>query len=232
MLKYFLLATLTCAVGYLGLSKFGSPFATPTNGWERKAALETPWRMSRLSSQTNQIADWPPVDGKRFPQVELFDHNGRPFELGSLRGKPTVIEFISMSCAGCQAFAGGNKFGPYGELAVQGNLESFDTYFRQYAGFDLDSGQVNFVVAVVYNDKLKCPSAEDLRNWRSHFRLEHPNMHIVSGPNLASGTTFKMIPGFMLLDKNLVVLFDSTGHQPKHNLYSELLPAIPNLLKN
>jgi len=231
MTKILLAVALTCAAGFLAASKFGSPFATPKNGWERKAALETPWTMSQLSSKANTISDWPPVDGKLFPQVELFDHTGKPFDLRSLRGKPTIIEFISMSCAGCQAFAGGNQLGPYGDLASQPNLQSFESYFRRYAGFGLNSGKVNYVVAVVYNDKLQSPDAKDLSDWRSHFQLDQPYTHIVSGPDLASGETFRMIPGFMLLDMNQVVLFDSTGHHPKHNLYTELLPGVRDLFE-
>ena len=214
------------------LSEYVSPFAKPANGWERKAALETPRAMSRIATATNQIPNWPPVDGKPFPEIELFDHLGLPFDFRGLGGKPTVIEFISMTCAGCQALAGGNKFGPYGDLAVQPNLESFDVYFRQHAGFDLHSGDVNYVVAVVYNDKLQNPTAEDLNRWRNHFQLDHQNTHIVGGPKLASAATFRMIPGFMLLDEDLVVLFDSTGHQPKHDLYRELLPALSKMARS
>ena len=58
-----------------------------------------------------------------------------------------------MTCAGCQAFAGGNEFGPYGGLASQPNLLSFEKYFQQYTGLDLYSGEVNYVVVIVYNDK-------------------------------------------------------------------------------
>ena len=231
--QFILCATLmTAPVLYVVMNQPGSLLSTPTTGWERKAVLETPRRMSQLASQPNQIPNWPPIDGQVFPEVELFDHRGQPFNLNSLCGKPTVLEFISMSCAGCQAFAGGNQFGPYGHLAVQPNLKSFDKYFQQYAGFDLHSGDVNYVVVVVYNDKLAPPTARDLSHWRKHFELKHQNTYIVSGQKLASETTFRMIPGFMLLDKNRVVRFDSTGHQPKHNLYSELLPAIQEMLND
>lgn len=224
---------LSCVAGYLAISKFGSPFGSaPTNGWERKAALETPWQMSKLASKSNSLADWPPAVGKPFPQFELFDHTGKHFSMASLRGKPTIVEFISMSCAGCQAFAGGNQHGPYAKLASQPNLESFETYFRRYAGSDLHAGDVNFVIAVVYNDTLQTPTVQDLNGWRSHFQLDkNDNTFVVSSRDLASGETFKMIPGFMLLDHGQTVLFDSTGHQPVHNLYTDLLPAVPALLR-
>ena len=234
MFKTTLLAVLLTGIaGYLAIQKFGSPFAAaPKNGWERKAALETPWKMSQLTSKRNTIANWPPTIGKPFPQFDLFNHNDRSFSFESLRGKPTVIEFISMTCAGCQAFSGGNEHGAYGGLASQPNLESFETYFRQYAGFDLHSGEVNFVVVVVYNDKLQSPTAKDLNDWRNHFKMyEHKNVHVISSTDLASGVTYKMVPGFMLLDQNQNVVFDSTGHQPKHNLYTELLPGVKSLLR-
>jgi hypothetical protein len=234
MFKSVLLAVvLTCVAGYLAISKFGSPYAAePKNGRERKAALETPWWISQLASARNTLSNWPPVVGKTFPQFELFDHTGERFSMASLRGKPTIVEFISMSCAGCQAFAGGNEFGPFRGLASQVNLETFETYVRQYSGVDLNSGKVNFVIAVVYIDKLKAPTTQDLSDWRSHFQLgRHGNTFIVSSSDLANGASFKMIPGFMLLDQNQVVLFDSTGHHPTHNLYTELLPAVPTLLK-
>lgn len=231
--QFILCATLMAGpVLYVVMTQPGSPLSTPKTGRERKAALETPQRMSQLASQANQIPNWPPVAGQIFPEVELFDHHGQSFELSSLLGKPTVIEFISMTCAGCQAFAGGNQFGPYGDLAVQPNLESFDKYYQQYTGFDLHSGELNYVVVVVYNDKLTTPTPQDLTQWRNHFQLNQQNTYIISGQKLASERTFKMIPGFMLLDENQVVQFDSTGRQPKHNLYSELLPAVPKMLNN
>lgn len=228
----FLAFALTFLAGYFAISNFSAPVSgTLGNGWERKAALESPRQMSQLATEPNTIQNWPPVVGKRFPQFDLFDHTGKPFKISSLRGKPTVIEFISMTCAGCQAFAGGKEFGPYGGLASQPNLESFETYFRQIAGFDLHSGKVNFVVAVAYNDKLRSPTSQDLSDWRNHFHMDkHENTFIVSSPELSSGVTFRMIPGFLLLDSNQDVLFDSTGHHPTHNLYTELLPAVPRLL--
>ena len=234
MLRISILGILLGIAGFFAMEKFGSPFAgEPKDGWERKARLETPWRMSQLASKKNALSDWPPVCGKPFPQFDLFDHADKRFNFDNLRGKPTVIEFISMTCAGCQAFSGGNEFEPYGGLASQSNLESFETYFQRYTdGLDLYSGEVNYVVVVVYNDKLESPTAQDLSDWRTHFHIDrHDNAHVVSSAELASGDTLKMIPGFMLLDRNQTIVFDSTGHSPKHNLYSELLPGVRSLLR-
>ena len=233
MLRITILMLLIGVGSGLAMVKFGSPFPVgPQTGWERKSSLETPWRMSRLASQKNRLTNWPPVCGNRFPKFDLFDHADNRFSFDGLRGKPTVIEFISMTCAGCQAFAGGKEYGPYGGLASQANLESFGTYFHRYAGLDLYSGAVNFVVVVVYNDKLQSPTAQDLSDWRDHFHMErHENTYVVSSSELASGDSFKMIPGFMLLDRDQTVVYDSTGHQPKHDLYTELLPGVKKLVR-
>ena len=234
MLRISILGILVGIAGFFAMEKFGSPFAgEPKDGWERKARLETPWRMSQMASKKSALSDWPPVCGKAFPQFDLFDHADKRFSFDNLRGKPTVIEFISMTCAGCQAFSGGNEFGPYGGLASQSNLESFETYFQRYTdGLDLYSGEVNYVVVVVYNDKLESPTAQDLSDWRTHFHIDvHDNAHVVSSAELASGDTLKMIPGFMLLDRDQTIVFDSTGHSPKHDLYTELLPGVRALLR-
>jgi hypothetical protein len=39
-----------------------------------------------------------------------------------------------------------------------------------------------------------------------------------------------MIPGFQLIDADFVLRFDASGHHPKHDLWRELLPAVPSLI--
>jgi len=41
-----------------------------------------------------------------------------------------------------------------------------------------------------------------------------------------------MIPGFFLIDKDFILRSDSTGHRPKHNLYTQLLPELSVLLQS
>lgn len=188
--------------------------------------------MTELASAAVSISNWPPVDGKAFPSVQLFDHLGREFSLSGLEDRPTLIEYVAMSCAGCQAFAGGNKHGAFGGFATQANLDSIDEYFKQYTGHELHSSDINFVQLIVYNLDLKTPSTEDLAKWRKHFELDQSNSYVVHGGHaLANKASFNMIPGFQLLDRNQKVLFDSTGHQPKHDLYRELLPAMKKMLE-
>jgi len=231
---------LLIAVAFVVVLSAGVFFINPSSpqqdqvktGWEKKAELETGNRMSRLASAENRVANWPPVLGQRFPHVDLFDHTGNKFSFESLAGKPTVIEFIAMSCAGCQAFAGGNKYGGFEGFATQSNLQSFESYFEQYTGYHLSSADINFVQIVFYDLQLESPSPAELAAWRKHFRLDRQaNSFVLSGGKaLANKISFAMIPGFMLLDTEQVVQYDSTGHQPQHDLYSQLLPAAKNML--
>jgi hypothetical protein len=39
-----------------------------------------------------------------------------------------------------------------------------------------------------------------------------------------------MIPGFQLIDRDFVLRYDASGHRPRHDLWRELMPAIPRLI--
>ena len=200
--------------------------------WERKAVLETPIRMCQIKWARNSVSNWPPQEGRKFPDVDLIDHHGRPFSIHSLAGKPVLVEFIAMSCAGCQAFSGGNRFGPFEKFASQKGLLSLEAYFERYTGHSMSTDRINVVQVVVYDLKLTHPNADDLAKWRTHFRLTSPNMHVVGGTKaLANSASFKMIPGFMLLDSDLNILLDSTGHSPKRDLYRDVLPKMKEMLR-
>lgn len=222
----------TLVAAFIFLNPLNKKDGIAKNGWERKAELETPTKMAGLAAAPVRVKKWPPVHGQRFPDVDLFDHEGKKFSIASLPDKPTLIEFIAMSCAGCQAFAGGNKYGGFEGFACQADLKSADEYFKQFTGHDLHSADINFVQIIFYDLQLESPSPEELAAWRKHFRLDrHPNTFVVSGGDaLANKASYAMIPGFLLLDANRVIQYDSTGHHPKHGFYTELLPAAKKML--
>ncbi len=205
------------------------------HGWAKKRAVETPLRMGALTHIPNTVKNWPPQLGSEFPKVRLFDHRGQLFDVETLRGKPTLIEFIAMTCAACQAWSGGHERGAFDDFAIQADLESIEKYFSRYTGgLSLFSDSLNFVQLIVYNTNLEAPTAPELEKWRAHFQFNtHPNTHVVTGGEaLRNRDSFFRTPGFLLLDKNLVIRFDALGHQPRHNLYTELLPAVPALLSS
>ena len=225
-LRVILLSILLTAAG-------GFLYLQVQDPWVRKAMLETADRMSDLAGTPNQVAGWPPEVNKPFPAVKFIDHNGAPFDLDSLKGKPTLVEIVAMSCAGCQAYSGGNRVGGYGGFPAQPDLQSIDEYFTCFTGgLDLHSDKINFVQIIIYNLKLEPAGPEELAAWRKHFQFDRsPNTVVLSGGKaLANQASFNMIPGFILLDKDLVVRFDATGHNPRHNVYTELLPAVRRMM--
>lgn len=218
-----LLLVIVCGIAY-------QLYADP---WRVKARLETPKRMTAISIQPNTLENWPPQLNMQFPKISLQDHTGNSFALDSLRGKPSLIEIVAMSCAGCQAFSRGNTKGGFGGFPAQDDLKSIDDYFREFTGgVRLDSGRVNFVQIIIYNLKLEPAQTSDVAAWRKHFELSRAsNWYVLTGgAALANQDSFKMVPGFLLLDKNLNLRYDATGHNPKHNLYTQLLPAVQKLL--
>lgn len=202
------------------------------SGWEKKRSVETEDRMAAISAMPNTDPDWPPVLGRAFPNGEYFDHRGAPFSFSALRGKPVLIEFIAMTCAGCQAWSGGGRYGAFENFAVQRGLDSIENYFAQYTGgLTLSGGELSFVQLVNYNIRLNSPTPQQLAAWRSHFHLTAPNYFVISGgERLRNSETFRRIPGFALLDRDGVMRFEALGHQPRHDLYRELLPAIRKMI--
>ncbi len=230
--KLFIPCIVLTVLAILYIQDNGDP-ANALSGFAKKAAIERPSRMQALAAVPNAMADWPPTAGKAFPAVALQDHNGQAFDLAKLKGKPTLVEFIAMTCAGCQAWSGGNKYGAYENLAVQKDLEDIETYFNTYTnGLKLHSGKVNFVQLIIYNIALEAPRPFELQAWRKHFRLDqYPNTYIITGgKDLCNQASFEKIPGFLLLDKNLIVRFEALGHSPRHDLYRQLLPGVRALL--
>jgi hypothetical protein len=209
-------------------------YAHETNPWQKKLNLETPHKMNELAIAENRLKNWPPELNSKFPELQLVDHTGSGFDLAKLAGKPTLVEIVAMSCAGCQAYSGGNKVGAYGGFPAQREIQSIEEYYERFTGgLKLFDGQVNFVQIIIYNLKLEPTGPEDLAKWRQHFGFDQrQNTYILSGGKaLANGASFKMIPGFFLLDKDLIVRFDATGHHPKHNVYTQLLPAVRAYLR-
>lgn len=177
---------------------------------------------------------WPPQLGQSYPDLSVINHRGEKIKLSSLKGKVILLEPIGMSCAGCQAFAGGNQVGGFGGLTPQKGLPSIDESVKKYAwGVSLDNPQIQVVQVLFYDLALNAPTAESARLWAEHFKSDkRANWQVVVPEHDMRGdATYQMIPGFQLIDKNFNLRFESSGHKPRHDLYKELIPGIAKLLR-
>ncbi len=194
-----------------------------------------------ISSITNQVAgsrldfDWPPKIDQPFPNIKLVSHAGEMVKLSDLRGKVILVEPIGMTCAACNAFSGAKLKGGYQGISYQQNLPPIESMLPQYAnGITLDDERLVLVQILLYDMQLKPPNAEDAKKWAEHFGLDKKNnVYVLAGDErYINKASYDMIPGFFLIDKDFILRSDSTGHNPKHNLYTQLLPKIPWLLKS
>ncbi len=176
---------------------------------------------------------WPPVVGQRYPDLDLIDQEGQAFKLSHLRGRVIVIEPTGMNCPACQAFSGAHKYGAYENNPVQEYVKSFKEIFPLYAkGLKLPSRDVVFVQLLLYDMTLGAPRPEDAAKWAKHFQISKRENHYVavSPFDLRSDASYKLIPGFQLIDKDFILRADSSGHNPKHDLYRQLIPFVPKLV--
>ena len=176
---------------------------------------------------------WPPRLNEPFPNLKLVSHTGQVVRLSDFKGKVVLVEPIGMTCAACNAFSGAGELGGYRNVAPQKGLPSIDKLVKRYGGGQsLDDERIVLVQLILYDMDLQAPSASDAKQWAEHFGFDRKdNVYVLAADQrFINQASYDMIPGFFLLDKDLVLRKDATGHKPKHKLFSELLAQIPNLL--
>ena len=144
-----------------------------------------------------------------------------------------LVEMIGMTCPACQGFSGAKKLGTFGGVDSDGGLTAIDELVPQYApGVSFPSDELVFVQILLFDMQMGAPTAGDARAWADHFHRDAAKHQYVlaGGPALHNQASYVMVPGFQLVDRDFVMRWDATGHNPRHNLYRELLPAIPKML--
>lgn len=197
------------------------------------------WRdqLSNLAGVEVDSADlpdpWPPVVGEVYPDLELVDHQGHEFRLSSLEGKIVILEPIGMNCPACQGFSGGNEVGGLGGFQPQRGALALERYLESYAPeVSLRDPDLVLLQLLLYDLEMRAPGADDARLWADHFPSDF-GRRIVAAPqrSLISQASYDLIPGFQLLDRERVLLSDSSGHQPRHSLTDHLFPRLTSALR-
>lgn len=171
---------------------------------------------------------WPPVIGQEYPDLSMHDRTGAVVQLSSFRGRVILLEPIGMSCPACQAFCGAHRKGPLGAVTPQKGLLSIEEYFAQYTGgVPLIHPRLAYIQLLLYSPTMSAPTAADVGAWADHFGNPYV---FAAGPELLGTASFNLIPGFQLIDRNFVLRLDSTGHHPRHNLFTDLLPRVADLM--
>lgn len=188
---------------------------------------------SSLNSLNKGISPWPPETGMSYPDLKLIGPDGETVSLSSFKGKVLVIEPVGMTCKACQAFSGAKELGSYGDIGFQGGTKSIEDYFPVYAkGVSLSDQRIAFIQILFYSLKMGAPTAEDARKWAKHFGFDQkPNFYVLAAPSdLLGNASYNLIPGLQLVDKDFILRYDAAGHTPRHNMWTELMPAVAEML--
>ncbi len=181
---------------------------------------------------------WPPKMNKPYPDFEMFDQEGKEFTFSSLKGKVIVVEYIDVSSPISQAQSGAGLFGPY----YGSSSSDIDKYAKPFAevlrkntgqGFVLPHDSIIELKIIVYGEGGGAGTRDDAQRWAEHFHLKKSDNVIVAVPkkDIRDERTDKIITGYQLVDKNLILRVDSAGPEPKHNLALTLVPLVPKLVR-
>jgi hypothetical protein len=194
-------------------------------------------RNSRDGESEQPIEGWPPLVGKRYPNLVLRDQTGQLSAIGDFQGKVILVELVGLTCKACHAFAGGNEPGKnrFRGIQPQPGLDSIERYATAYARLSLLHPDIVFVQLVLYGmDGRSPPTEEDVRAWASHFGMDRRQNQVVlvGDQRFISAETRKLIPGFHLIDQN-GILRAMSSNDPRHDrLHSSLLPKLASLVRN
>lgn len=216
----FLAVVLIGSTGYLGTHHGSQVFTAAHRG--RDAVLT--W--------SGHPPTWPPEKNRTYPDLELMDQEGTVTRLSDFKGKVILIEPVGIPCQACVAFAGGHECGAFQGIEPQADLESIDTYAKQFGQIHLDDERIVRVQLLLFNQAMQAPTQAEATDWAKHFRMRRTNNEIVlvATPSMATKASRDLIPGFQLIDKNFILRVNSTGTTPADNLYTKLLPQIRKLL--
>ncbi|MBC8354239.1 MAG: hypothetical protein H8E66_19775 [Planctomycetes bacterium] len=216
----FLAVVLIGSTGYLG-THHGSQVVTIVHRG-RDAALT--W--------SGKPPAWPPEKNRTYPDIELVDQEGNVTRLSDFKGKVILVEPIGIPCEACIAFSGGHEFGAFEGIKPQQDLESIESYAKQFGSIRLDDHRVVRVQVLLFNQSMEAPSQAEAVAWAQHFQMRRSRNEVVlvGTQALATKESRDLIPGFHLIDKHFILRSDSTGQEPVDNLYSKLLPQIRKLI--
>jgi hypothetical protein len=113
-------------------------------------------------------------------------------------------------------------------------LRSFERCFDEFGGdASLSDDRLLFIQVLYYGPSARRPpTLAEARQWAAHFRATTPHGLVLVAPSeLLSRETERMMPGFQLVDHDFVLRCDA-GNPPRQDLYRELLPMVPHLLRD
>ncbi len=195
---------------------------------------------SALAENTSTISlpndpsavQWPPQLGQPYPDLVLMNQRGELTRLSDFKGKVILIEPVGMNCPASNALAGGKAKGGFQGTPPESDVRSAADNFKYDApGASFDDPRLIHIELLLYSMSMQGPTPADAQAWAAHFGYDNdPNVYVLAGgQSLVNQSSYDMIPGFQLVDKNFILRSDSTGHHPTEG-WNKLMARIPAML--
>lgn len=219
--------------------EIASPGVNKSSG--AKNAVENP-SPSKICSNTLKAdfpllknpTSWPPVENRLYPDMKLYNQDGKLTRLSDLAGNVIIVQPVAMSCPVSQAYSGANQNGKkaFKLCFPSSGVKDFGKRMEEFTGISMKTPGLIFVQLLLYNMSNEQPTLEDARQWARHFDLRtSENQYVlVAAPEMLTKKSKMLIPGFQLIDRSFTLRSDSTGILPKRSLYNHFFPTLESVL--
>lgn len=227
-----------CVLG-LALCQLGCPDSGPTQA-ERNARLAKARKAMEEADEAEAKAEaerlaalgtWPPLRGKPFPDMVLFDLEGKEVKLSSFKGKVILLQWVATTSPGSIAQAGGLKAEAFQGTPSQQGVWRLDRELKE-SGVPVDSEDFVWLQVMVYGPREGVPTQSDAKAWAEHFKLaERPRTEVLyADARYQVEATHAMVPGYFVIDPDFTFAFDRANMFSADG-YTEVARGLKRLLR-
>lgn len=180
----------------------------------------------------NNPTSWPPAENRPYPDLELYNQDGKLTRLSDLAGNVIIVQPVAMGCPLSQAYSGANQTGKtaFGLCFPTLGVKSFGEKMLESTGIGMDKPDLVYVQILLFNMQNKPPFLEDAKRWARHFDLRtSKNQYVLVATPEMSEKSKSLIPGFHLIDRSFHLRSDSAGLLPKRSLCNHFFPTLQTL---
>jgi len=212
--------------------ELSAPLGLPSPG-QIQAAGATGEKMKKNPRESGrkifdpEFFSWPPKIGEKYPDLALLDHKGQQMRMSSFEGKLIIVEPVGIRWPK-EELQGESVKRPRSSWE---GIKEFKQYLTRTRQILLPDDNIVYIQIVLFDANLNHPSLRDIQNWvqRYDFRQSRGEYVFITDEDLSGPVSYSLVPGFQLIDKDLILRADSTGENPQDDLFEVLVPLINEL---
>ena len=224
---------------FLAGSQLGCPNSGPTQA-ERNARLAKARLANEAADEAEDKAEaerlsalgtWPPLRGKPFPDMTLFDQEGQEVKLSSFKGKVILLQWVATTSPGSISQAGGFESETFQGTPAQPGVWRLDKELKE-AKVPVESEDLVWLQIMVYGPREAVPTQADAQAWAEHFKLsERPRTHVLyTDERYQVEATHSMVPGYFVIGRDFTFAYDRANMFSADG-YTEVARGLKSLLR-